>query len=239
LSGVIVGRVVAGIGGAGVGALVSLIILDLVPLREVARLRGYVNIAATLGRSSGGPIGGALTDAIGWRSAFIIQCPLLLLAGLVAYPLVPTIKEIESVDIMTKLRRIDFAGSGLIAASVTTMMLVLEIAGQKLPWNHPVVLGLATVSVATGGLFLITETYWAAEPVFPLHLLRKRNVITAYLLLGLQISAQFSLMYCVPLYFEVIDNASSAVAGAHLFPAVAGNTLGALLTGWVIHRYAC
>jgi hypothetical protein len=115
-------------------------------------------------------------------------------------------------------------------------MLVLELAGQKLPWNHPVIFGLVAASLGTGALFLVTEIYWAAEPVFPLYLLRNRNVITAYLLLGLQISAQFSLMYCVPLYFEVIHNAPSAIAGAHLFPAVAGNTLGALLTGWVIHR---
>ncbi len=41
--------------------------IDLVPLREVASLRSYINIAATTGRSLGGPIGGALADAIGWR----------------------------------------------------------------------------------------------------------------------------------------------------------------------------
>jgi MFS family permease len=223
-------------GGAGVGSLVSLIILDLVPLREVARLRSFVNIAATLGRSSGGPIGGALTDAIGWRASFLIQTPMLLLAGIVAAPLIPSHHEIESVKIMNKLRRIDFLGTGLLSASVTTLMLVLELAGQKLPWNDPIIFGLIATSLITGILFLITETCWVAEPVFPLHLLRNRNVVTAYLLLGLQISAQFSLMYCVPLYFEVIQNASSAVAGAHLFPAVAGNTVGALVTGWVIHR---
>jgi MFS family permease len=40
---------------------------DLFPLREVASLRSYVNIAATTGRSLGGPIGGALADTIGWR----------------------------------------------------------------------------------------------------------------------------------------------------------------------------
>jgi predicted MFS family arabinose efflux permease len=41
--------------------------LDMMPIREVASWRGYVNIAATSGRSLGGPIGGFLTDTIGWR----------------------------------------------------------------------------------------------------------------------------------------------------------------------------
>lgn len=40
---------------------------DLVPLRQVASLRSYVNIAATTGRSLGGPVGGFLSDTIGWR----------------------------------------------------------------------------------------------------------------------------------------------------------------------------
>jgi len=41
--------------------------LDLVPLRNVATWRSYVNVVSTLGRSIGGPIGGFLADTIGWR----------------------------------------------------------------------------------------------------------------------------------------------------------------------------
>lgn len=82
----VLGRVLAGIGGAGSYSLVSLIILgmlvgnshsiqssvlillvDLFPIRQVASLRSYVNIIATTGRSLGGPIGGFLADTIGWR----------------------------------------------------------------------------------------------------------------------------------------------------------------------------
>lgn len=40
---------------------------DTVPLREVATWRSVVNLASTIGRSSGGPIGGYLSDTIGWR----------------------------------------------------------------------------------------------------------------------------------------------------------------------------
>lgn len=83
---VIFGRVMRGVGGAGVMAFSSIIItgtllllkrililwpltliLDLVPKREIASWRSYVNIAMTLGRSAGGPLGGWLTDLIGWR----------------------------------------------------------------------------------------------------------------------------------------------------------------------------
>lgn len=36
-------------------------------MREVASYRSYINVVQTVGRSSGGAIGGILADTIGWR----------------------------------------------------------------------------------------------------------------------------------------------------------------------------
>jgi formate/nitrite transporter FocA (FNT family) len=44
------------------------------------------------------------------------------------------------------------------------------------------------------------------------------------------------LMFLVPLYFQVTANASMGQAGAHLVPAVFGNTLGGLAVGAWIKR---
>jgi predicted MFS family arabinose efflux permease len=41
--------------------------IDLVPLIQVAAWRSYVNVISTLGRAIGGPLGGWLADAVGWR----------------------------------------------------------------------------------------------------------------------------------------------------------------------------
>lgn len=64
---VIIGRIVSGAGGAGMSSVVSFLIADMVPIREVATYRSYVNIVQTVGRSCGGPIGGWLAQSIGWR----------------------------------------------------------------------------------------------------------------------------------------------------------------------------
>lgn len=67
MSHVIIGRVIGGAGGAGMYSIVSFLITDLVPLRDVATYRSYVNVVQTVGRSCGGPIGGYLAQTIGWR----------------------------------------------------------------------------------------------------------------------------------------------------------------------------
>lgn len=86
---VILGRVIAGIGGGGMVSLVSVIVtgiardagmeivfdtdtstqfdIDFASPGQVAVLRGYISAVSTAGRSSGGPLGGLLTDTVGWR----------------------------------------------------------------------------------------------------------------------------------------------------------------------------
>lgn len=63
----IVGRIISGSGGAGMTSIVSFLVADLVPKRDIAAYRSYVNIVQTLGRSCGGPLGGWLAETIGWR----------------------------------------------------------------------------------------------------------------------------------------------------------------------------
>lgn len=67
MSTVIIGRLISGAGGSGMSSVVSFLIADLVPLRDVATYRSYVNIVQTVGRSCGGPMGGWLAETMGWR----------------------------------------------------------------------------------------------------------------------------------------------------------------------------
>lgn len=223
-------------------SLVSILIADKVPLRDVATWRGYVNVASTIGRSAGGPIGGFLADTIGWRWSFFIQCPLALLAiALVALKLDHQDRSLP-LDVkspsQSKRRRVDFLGSISLALTIVGFLLVLDLGGQKLPWSQPAIWIMFTSSVALGLLFLLIEGHVAREPIFPLQLLVHKDVMTAYLVAALQTAAQFCVMFTVPLYFQVTAKVSVTNAGARLVPAVFGNAVGGLCSGMIIKRTA-
>lgn len=63
----IAARAFAGIGGGGMSTVVSILLSDIIPLRERGKWQGYINIIYATGASSGAPLGGLLADSIGWR----------------------------------------------------------------------------------------------------------------------------------------------------------------------------
>lgn len=242
---VVLGRVFAGSGSAGATSIVSILVYHLVSIREVASWRSYVNVLATTGRSIGGPIGGLLADSLGWRAPFLLEIPIMLAAGFLCLSLLPrrigqTDADTHSPDtgpsVISRLGRIDFPGAALMAGSILALLVPLELGGQEYPWNHPVVIGLLVAAVVAGAAFFLFETYCAKEPVFPPRLLLVRNVWTSYSVMLLQTSAQFGIIYTVPVYFQISARASATSAGLHLVPAFVGNVSGGLLAGALIKR---
>ncbi|KAL5333998.1 major facilitator superfamily domain-containing protein [Aspergillus crustosus] len=234
---VILGRALSGIGGAGVMTMSSIIITDIVPKREIAQWRAYINVAMTLGRSIGGPVGGVLTDTIGWRWAFILQAPLLALAALlvtIQLKLVP--RESPAGANRPGISRIDFRGAFLLGVGIASLILLLDQGGKLFPWNSIPTFAFSGGGILTLALFIYTELNVAAEPIFDLHLLKRPNITASYLISALQVAAQVGMMFTVPFYFQVTARASSSIAGAHLIPAVVGNTIGGLSAGIFIRR---
>ena len=199
------GRVIAGVGGAGMRSLVSSLIVHLVPLRDVAMWRSWMYVAATVGRSIGAPLGGVLTDTIGWRGSFMYQAPLVLLALALLWWKLPAEFEHNIIAredtlitknprqrTLSKFRRIDFLGAILLAASIVAFLLIFNFASKKLTIFDPFILGFILLWIVSSLLFLIVEANYASEPIFPLRLLLQRDVLTAYFIIGLLIAGHMS-----------------------------------------------
>ncbi|OGE49023.1 hypothetical protein PENARI_c024G02573 [Penicillium arizonense] len=233
---VVLGRGISGMGGAGIMTISSVVITDIVPKREIASWRAYVNIAMTLGRSLGGPMGGWLSDTIGWRWLFILQAPFLALAALLVVMKLNVAEKIDPNSKDSKLAKIDFLGTSLLGSSIIAMTLLLDQGGKSFPWYSwwTALLGSGGISLLVA--FVLVEAYVAREPIFSLRILRRPNVSAAYTIGTLQVAAQLGMLFSVPLYFQVTQRASTTAAGGHLVPAVVGNTLGSLVAGIFIRR---
>ncbi|KIW17915.1 hypothetical protein PV08_05110 [Exophiala spinifera] len=247
---VIFGRIISGSVGAGMTVLVSLIITALVPIRQVASWRAFVNILSTLGRSIGAPLGGWLADRVGWRFSFIGQAPLMLVAMVCVWFIVPSDvsskeeslhtgdqeRESRQLSLRERLGRLDFLGALVLGLLILSLLLPLEVGGVNISWRHPAIPTLILSSVILLGLFIGIEKRWAKDPVLPLEIFSNKYAVYSFGIMALQVAAQAGLMFSVPLYFQVTERLSNTQAGARLFPAILGNTVASILSGVMIQR---
>ncbi|THC95825.1 hypothetical protein EYZ11_004695 [Aspergillus tanneri] len=195
MSRLIAARALAGLSGAGMVSLVSVIIAGkrsaggfwiirytniityLVPPSEVAVYRSYTNVVSTVGRSLGGPVGGFLTQTVGWRWSFYGQVPFVLVSILITVRQMPcslnrTREGLDSTS--SKFKQIDFLGIVSFTATIYLFLVMLQNFGSnESQQSHQLyVLGGALFGSAT--VFFSVEVFWATTPLIPLNLMKTR-----------------------------------------------------------------
>ncbi|TBU48489.1 vacuolar amino acid permease [Dichomitus squalens] len=235
----IAARALAGMGGGGVMTVSSVAVTDLIPLRQRGLYQGMTNILFGLGAGLGGPLGGWMNDALGWRSAFLLQMPILVFSFiLVAVKVsIRLPDEVENQPLHVKLRRIDVLGSFTLVGMVGCLLLGLSLKStEELPWAHPLIWGLLLASVVFCVLFIWVETSFAPFPVMPMRLIRQRTPLFVSLSNFFGSVAAFSMIYNVPLYFSAVRLSSSTDSGLHLLPHSIAISTGSVFAGWVMRR---
>jgi MFS family permease len=119
-----------------------------------------------------------MSDRYGWRSAFLIQIPILFISFFLVwrYVHIPMAKTDQS--FRTKIGRIDFLGSATLVSTVSCLLvsLTLKTSGDsELAWSDPIVWGLLVASAVFGIAFILVEKYVANEPIMPLRLVTQRT----------------------------------------------------------------
>ncbi|KAJ5895020.1 hypothetical protein N7495_006711 [Penicillium taxi] len=230
----IAARVFQGIGGGGMTTVVSILMSDIVPLRERGLWQGIINIIWATGSATGAPLGGILADYIGWRWSFLAQFPLCLLA-FAAVSFMLKLPEHESAHWKTKLHRIDFLGAIVLVAAVFGLLLGLD-RGSNVSWKNP----LTTISLGISAfmfvLFILVEVYIAAEPFAPGHIIFNRTFFALYACNFFSFGGWMAAMFYIPLYFQATDGVSATVAGLRLLPSILAGVSGSLFAGFVMKR---
>lgn len=228
----IAGRVVSGMGGGGLSAISTFVSSDLVPLRRRGLWQGYGNIVFGLGQSFGGVVGGWLNDTLGWRWAFLVQVPFIVVSGLLVTFLIkiPVEGTRESA-----WKRVDYRGAALLTLSLVLLLLGLNTGGNQLPWSHPLVLAVLPLSVVFLFLFVYVEDRVAPEPIIPVRLLLRRTVWAACFTNIFSTMSIFIIFFYVPFYLQ-INGHSATQAGLRLIPQAFAGSLGSVGAGLAMRK---
>ncbi|KAI1502751.1 MFS general substrate transporter [Biscogniauxia marginata] len=228
-------RAVAGVGGGGMNAVVTILVTDLVSLRDRGVWQGYINVVYTAGMAAGAPLGGLMADTIGWRWAFAGQVPIAVAAWVSVFLALRLPRGAEADHWISKVRRIDFAGALALMSAVFLLLLGLD-NGSNLGWGgHAAVVPLALTPLFFG-LFLLVEVRFAAHPFAPGHVILHPPLLAAYGANFFSLAAQMGLLFVVALYLQATAGLSAAGAGVALLPSTVFGLCGSLGGGLIMRR---
>lgn len=222
-------RVIAGIGGGGLNSLSVITLSDLVPLRQRSLLHGIGSVLYNSGAATGGVFGGLITDAVGWRWAFFIQVPFVVISA-ITISLNLKGKPASEMD-SDRLKRVDFLGSFTLVTALTLFLLAMSIGGNYLPWTSWIIFVLFTASFAFVATFVHVELKVAAEPIIPIELLKDRTIAGSAIANSLIFMISYSHLFYVPIYLIAVKGVSATAAGSNIVSNFIGTGIGAISTG--------
>lgn len=230
----IAARAFAGIGGGGMTTVVSIIMSDIVPLRERGTWQGIINIIYALGAGCGAPLGGLLADRVSWRWAFLAQAPMCA-AAFLSVALVLKLPKQEYSDWKTKLRRIDFLGAFVLVAAIFLLLLGLD-RGSNYSWSAPITITSLCISFPLFFLFIFVELNLAAEPFAPGRIVFQKSLVACYLCNFFGFGGWMTALFYIPLFYQAVDGFSATQAGVRLLPNVIAAVSGSLFGGLFMQR---
>ena len=120
-------RGLAGVGGGGITNLSMIIVSDVVTLEQRGRYQGIIGAMVGLGNVAGPFLAAAfISSAHNWRGFFYLLAPLIALAGILAFVLLPPTSNGRP-PWRENLRKIDYWG--LLTSSSAVILLLIPISG--------------------------------------------------------------------------------------------------------------
>jgi MFS family permease len=208
LWGLIAARAVQGLGAAAMMALAMALVGEIVPKDRTGRAMGLLGTMSAIGTALGPSLGGLLIAAAGWRSIFLVNAPL----GLVAWALVKRHLPADAPRATRTRAAFDRWGTLLLVLALAAYALALTLGRGRF---GPLNLALLAGAAGLGAMFVSLERR-IAQPLVRLGLLADRPLRAGLLTSVLVSTVMMATLVVGPFYLS---------AGLGLGPAAVGFAL--------------
>jgi MFS transporter, DHA2 family, methylenomycin A resistance protein len=176
-----------------------------------------------------GPIvGGALVTAIGWRSIFLVNVPIVL------GTLWLSARHMPSTGRDAPEEPQDLVGQVLAAAFLGGVALTLT-EGHEIGWTRPTPMAAMVVAVVALGAFVVRQRTFA-HPMLPADLLRAPG-FSGYVVVGLLLFVgYYGLVFVISVYLQQARGYGPVVAGLSFLPSAVPITVMPLVAGRINER---
>jgi EmrB/QacA subfamily drug resistance transporter len=208
----IAARAAMGIGAALIMPATLSIITNIFPPTERGRAIGVWAGMAALGVVMGPVVGGWLLEHFWWGSVFLINLPVVALALLAGWPLVPNSRDPSATPL-------DPTGAALSVAALVTLVYGIIQAPED-GWTDPVVLGAFGVAAVLAVAFIWWERR-IQHPMLPMGFFRDPRFSAASGAIAMAFFALFGSVFLLTQHLQFVLGYTPLQAGVRILPVAA------------------
>jgi DHA2 family methylenomycin A resistance protein-like MFS transporter len=225
----IAARTLQGIGAAALlPCSLALIVQQFPDPRERAHALGVWGGISGIGMAAGPVVGGVLVESAGWRSIFLVNLPVCLVA-------IVMLGRWATESSARRSGPVDVAGLVLGTLALAGLAGGLIDAGQR-GWTHPVPLFLVVAGVLLVPVFVLVERR-VGEPMVPMRIFASRRFSAGTGAGFLFNFCLYGALLCVSLFLQGPLGQSPFAAGMQILPLTVAIAIGAAASGRLIARF--
>ncbi|KAJ7124622.1 major facilitator superfamily transporter [Mycena crocata] len=237
----IIGRAIAGLGGAGITSGATIIVANTVPLVKRPMYSGLLGGMYGIASVVGPLMGGAFTDKVSWRWCFYINLPIgaVTLAVVIFLFQMPRSSEIkhEPATFLQRLNLFDPWGTLVFLPAIVCLLLALQWGGSKYAWKSGHIIGLLVAFAVLVCIFVAVQLWKEDQATIPPRIFKQRSMWSgAWFAVALG-SAFFILSFYLPIWFQAITGVSAIHSGVNNLPMILALVVATLLGGGIVTKF--
>ncbi|QYT01836.1 MFS domain-containing protein [Trichoderma simmonsii] len=234
----IVGRAIAGIGGAGITSGSTVILAFSAEPAKRPTLMSTMGVTYCIAFILGPLIGGAFSEKVTWRWCFYINLPIggLAMALFFLFFRTPSVSTTQDATLKEKLLHMDPVGTVLAMGGIISFILALQYAGVSHAWNSSVVIGLLVGFVLIMFTLAAWEYFQGDYAMLPYRLFKRRVMWAGGIFQFFFVGCYFLLLFYLPIYFQSIKGVSAIHSGVDNLPLVLSACLFIIMGGAAVEK---
>ncbi|KAI1158382.1 major facilitator superfamily domain-containing protein [Nemania serpens] len=192
---------------------------------------GLLGSTFSLSSVVGPLLGGAFTQTVTWRWIFYINLPIggVALFCLLFFKPPPHSRNNTTMGFKETILSFDPPGIIILLGSLVSFFLALQWAGTVKPWNSPTVIALIVVWGVLTIFWVVIEWLQKDRALMSPHILSNRHLAACCVFIFFLSSANFSLIYNIPIYFQAVKGSTPLISGVMTIPTILSTSIATFL----------
>ncbi|KAI8649905.1 MFS domain-containing protein [Fusarium sp. Ph1] len=241
MNAMILGRVIAGVGGSGMYSGTLTYVSVCTTMKERASYMAGSTVVWGIGTVLGPVVGGAFAESSAtWRWGFYIN----LVVGTVFAPaylfLFPSLNPQPQLSTKQKLRNMDWPMMFVFLAGSAFFIMAISFGGTLYNWHSAAEIAFWTLSGVFLVVFVLLLKFHPGvskeHQLWPSHFLKMPVVMNMQLQIFLSGGIILTIIYYIPLYFQFIRGDGALDAGIRLLPLIIAMVITCMASGVLLPK---